>query len=336
MKAYLINGPRQGELIETEKPLPGDHEIQLEVKAAGLCGTDLNIYRGEHFGGYPRIPGHEFAGVVSAIGSKVTKFQVGDRVAADPNIFCESCPACKENKQNFCEDMHAVGVTRHGAFAQYLTVPEQCVFPIGDLSFTEAAMVETLACAVYAQDKMNIALGSSVLILGAGPVGLLHLQLAKMNGAHQVTITDIVESKLEFAKSLGADRVFTAQELEELGVEQSFDVVIDCTGIAKVVENAIKYVKDAGTLFLFGVCPDDSRIQINPHEVFKREITITATYALKKTFGQALRLAQSGKIKLASLVDRRVELAEMVALFPELEKGNTGLKLMVYPNGIVE
>ena len=195
-------------------------------------------------------------------------------------------------------------------------------------------MVETLACAVYAQEKMSIPLGSSVLIIGAGPVGLLHLQLAKINGAHEVTITDIIESKIQFAKTLGADRALTSQELKRMEEKQSFDVVIDCTGIAKEVEDAIKYVKDAGTLFLFGVCPDNSSIQINPHEVFKRELTIIATYALKKTFGQALRLAQSGKIGLLSLVDRRLDLDEGAGLFGELEKGNRGLRLMVYPNGI--
>lgn len=336
MKAYVVESPRKGAVMETEMPTPADDEILVEVKAAGVCGTDVHIYKGDYFGEYPRIPGHEFSGVVKAIGKHVTKYQVGDRVAADPNIFCEGCDACKENKQNFCVDMHAVGVTRHGAFAQYLTVPERCVFPMGDLSFTVAAMVEPLSCAVYAQEKMGIPLGSSVLIIGAGPVGLIHLQLAKMNGAYEVTISDIIESKVAFAKTLGADRAVTSQELEQMGVERSFDVVIDCTGVPEAVEGAVKYVKDAGTLFLFGVCPDNNSININPYEIFKRELTITATYALKKTYGKALRLAQSGQVDLLAVVDRRLELDEVPDLFTELESGNSGLKVIVYPNGIVD
>ena len=336
MKAYLIEQPNKGILKDVLIPVPADNEILLEVKAAGVCGTDIHIFKGEYFGGYPRIPGHEFSGIVNAIGKKVTKFEVGQHVAADPNIFCESCDQCKENLQNFCVDMHAVGVTRHGAFAQYLTVPEQCVFDISGMTFTEAALVEPLACVVYGQEKAGVPLGSSVLIIGAGPIGLMHLQLARINGAAEVTVVDLFEHKLALATKLGADKVYSASDFENMNHNNKYELVIDCTGVPKVVEASIKYVKDSGTMLFFGVCPDESAITINPYEIFKRELRLMGTFALKKTFGKALKLAKSKKIDLPVLVGKRLTLGEVPKFFDNLESENPGLKTLIYPNGIIE
>jgi len=336
MKAFFIEKPRVGTVRETEIPVPADDEILVEVKAAGLCGTDVHIYKGEYFGVYPRIPGHEFSGVVAGVGKNVKNFKVGQSVAADPNIFCEGCNACQENRQNFCENIEVVGVTRHGAFAQYLTVPERCVFDITGLSFTEGSMVEPLSCVVYGQEKTGIPLGAAVLILGAGPIGLLHAQLARINGAATVTVVDLFEDKLVLAKKLGADYTYTSTEFEKLGLVNSFEVVIDCTGVPKVVEGAVKYIKDAGTMLFFGVCPDNSSIAINPYEVFKRELRLVGTFALKKTFGKALALAKSGKINLLDLVDKRLSVDDAPKVFEEVSVRNSGLKTIFYPNGIVE
>lgn len=334
MKAYFIEKAQVGSIRETDVPVPADDEILVEVKAAGLCGTDVHIYKGEYFGSYPRIPGHEFSGVVVGVGKNVTKFKVGQPVAADPNIFCEACDACKENRQNFCEDMQAVGVTRHGAFAQYLTVPERCVFDITGLSFTEGSMVEPLSCVVYGQEKAGIPLGASVLIFGAGPIGLMHAQLAGINGAASITVVDLFEDKLTLAKKLGVNYTYTAAEFDKLGLTNSFEVVIDCTGVPKVVEGAVKYVKDAGTMIFFGVCPDNSSITINPYEVFKRELRLVGTFALKKTFGKALTIAKSGKINLLALVDNKFLLDDAPKVFEEVSVRNSGLKTVFYPNGI--
>lgn len=334
MKGYFIEKPLYGRVLDAEIPTPADDELLIEVKAAGLCGTDVHIFKGEYFGSYPRIPGHEFSGIVAGAGKNVTKFKIGQRVSADPNIFCEACDACKENRQNFCVDMHAVGVTRHGAFAQYLTVPERCVFELGDLSFTEGSLVEPLSCVVYGQEKTGIPLGSSVLIFGAGPIGLMHSQLSAINGAASVTVVDPFEHKLALAAKLGADHVYTPSEFEKLGLNNSFEVVIDCTGVPKVVEGSIKYAKDSGAILFFGVCPDKSAITINPYEVFKRELRIIGTFALKKTYGKALALAKSGRINLAGLVDKRLALDEAPEFFNSILTGNSGFKTVFYPNGI--
>ena len=334
MKGFFIDSPLIGMVRDTEIPEPADDEILVEVKAAGLCGTDVHIYKGEYFGSYPRIPGHEFSGVVAAVGAKITKFEIGQHVSADPNIFCEACDACKENRQNFCVDMQAVGVTRHGAFAQYVTVPERCVFDITGLGFTAGSLIEPLSCVVYGQEKTGIPLGSSVLIFGAGPIGLMHAQLSAMNGAASVSIIDPFPDKLAFAKRLGVNHAYAPDEFEKLELCNAFEVVVDCTGLPRVVENAVKYVKDSGVILFFGVCPDSSTITISPYEVFRRELRIVGTFALKKTFGKALALARSGKINLVDLVDRKLLIDEAPAFFGKMTAGNSGLKAVFYPNGI--
>ena len=334
MKAFFINRPMNSQVRETEIPAPEEDEILLKVMAAGVCGTDVHIFKGEYFGGYPRIPGHEFSGIVEAVGEKVAKFKTGQHVAADPNMFCEACDACKENRQNFCKDMQAVGVTRHGAFAQYLTVPECCVFDIGSLSFTEAAMIEPLACVVYGQIKAEIPLGANVLVIGAGPIGLMHAQLAALNGAASVTIVDLFVEKLKLAKKLGLDYSYTSVEFERMNQVNHFETVIDCTGIPGAIENSVKYIKDGGTMLLFGVCPSYSSITINPYEVFKRELKIVSSFALKKTFGKALALAKNKKVQLIPLVDRKMELSDAPVFFQKIKDGNPGLKAILYPNGI--
>lgn len=332
MKAFVIENPRVGKVIDIDIPKIKNNEVLIKVGAVGLCGTDVNIFNGEYFGGYERVPGHEFSGVVTKIGSDITRFKIGDRVSADPNIFCEGCNSCKENNQNFCEHMEAVGVTKHGAFAEYVAVPENSVFEIGDLDFVTGALIEPLACVIYGQDKLKMNLGSKVLIIGAGPIGLMHLMVSKINGASEVVVTDLYEDKLVKAMELGADRVILSTNLDSDNNYNYFNAVIDCTGIPKVVENSVKYVKDSGTFLLFGVCPSDSKININPYEIFKREITITSTFALKKTFGRALALVKSKKVNLISVVDKQLTLEKAPEVFENASKTSTGLKVVFLPN----
>ncbi|MCD4669610.1 MAG: zinc-dependent alcohol dehydrogenase family protein [Actinomycetia bacterium] len=334
MKVFLVNSPGNDAVTDIKIPTPASDEVLIEVKAAGICGTDMHIYKGEYFGGYPRIPGHEFCGIVTDIGKDVRYFNIGQRVSADPNIFCEKCTACQQNKQNFCENFAAVGVTRHGAFAQYVTVPDRCVFNIGDMSFTNGAMIEPLACVVYGQENARPPVGGNVLIIGAGPIGLMHTQLACINGAATVTVIDLFPEKLALAKKLGAKMVYSSKEFDNMKAVNSYELVIDCTGIPTVVENSVKYIKDAGTLLLFGVAPENSRISINPYEIFKRELKIVGSFALKKTFGKALDLINSGCIDVTSLVDKKLLLPELPGFFNRLKSGNSGLKTLVYPNGI--
>lgn len=336
MLAFLIEKPRQARIVEVPRPVPAEDEVILEIKAAGLCGTDMHIYKGEYFGGYPRIPGHEFSGVIADMGRGVKNFSLGQRVSADPNIFCESCRECQRNNQNFCLDFSAVGVDRHGAFAQYTAVPARCVFDTTGISFTESAMIEPLSCVVFGHQRIGSRLAERVLILGAGPIGLMHLQVARLNGAAEVTVVDPVEDKLTLARELGAAQAYTAAEFEKAALKAQYELVIDCTGIPKVIQDSLQYLKEGGTFLLFGVCPSESQITLNPYEIFRRQLTITSSFALKKTFGLALDLVRNKRVALLPLADSRLPLTEAPAFFQELLKGNRGKKAVFYPNGLEE
>jgi threonine dehydrogenase-like Zn-dependent dehydrogenase len=164
----------------------------------------------------------------------------------------------------------------------------------------------------------------------------MHLQVARLNGAAAVTVVDLFEDKLKLARELGADRVYTSAEFEKAALEAQFEVVIDCTGIPGVIENSIRYVKEGGTFLIFGVCPDKSSITLNPYEIFKRQLTITGSFALKKTFGLALDLVRNKRVALLPLVDSRLPLTEAPAFFRKLLKGNRGMKAVFYPNGLAD
>ncbi len=161
MLAAQIDAPDKTRVIEAKQPTPGPDDVLIKVAAAGICGTDLHILHGEYEANYPLIPGHEFSGTVVAIGDNVTRFHVGDRVTADPNIPCNRCLACQRNEPNQCENLAAIGVTRNGGFAEYVVAPEGNVFSIGDLSFPQAALIEPLACVVWGLKRVQAQAGDS-------------------------------------------------------------------------------------------------------------------------------------------------------------------------------
>jgi 2-desacetyl-2-hydroxyethyl bacteriochlorophyllide A dehydrogenase len=335
LKAYLIDGVGKSRVGVIAVPEPDAGELLIRVMVTGLCGTDAHIFKGEYFGEYPIVPGHEFSGIVEKTGPGVKHFHKGDRVSADPNIFCDNCPECKANNHNFCTDFNAAGVTLNGAMAAYMLIPEKCAFPIGDISFTHAALIEPLACVVHGQNLLAPKLANRTLIIGAGPIGLMHLQVSKMNGAAFVAVSDVKTGRLDVAKSLGADEVIPAPEVSDyVRRHGGFDIVIDSTGVPSVVQSALAYVKSAGTLLVFGVCPNDSAITVNPYEIFKRELTIMGSFALRKTFGQAIRLVEGGRIALDPLIGRRAALDEMPGLMADFAAGRTHMKTVVYPNGL--
>jgi len=179
MKALVIESPGSAATRQVPTPTPGPGEVLIRVAAAGLCGTDLHIYRGEYEAEYPIIPGHEFAGTVAAVGEGVDEFYVGQRVAADPNIFCHQCAYCRREMHNQCLNLRAIGVTTDGAFAEYVLAPRSVVYAIADLPFEQAAFIEPLSCVVYAMQRARPNPGDRVLLFGAGPMGCLLTQMLR-------------------------------------------------------------------------------------------------------------------------------------------------------------
>lgn len=322
MKAAFFTARQKVHVKDVPIPKIKDDEILIKVRAVGICGTDIHIFKGEYFTDFPVIPGHEFSGVVAQVGKQTHDFREGDTVTADPNIFCESCYFCKRNLQNHCENLRVIGVSgsnANGAFAEYIAVPYKNVFLLEKgMSFEEGAFVEPVACIAHGLDMADIRFGSEVLIVGAGPIGLLILQGIKAFGGAKVVILDMDEVKLKIAAELGADAALQAKGVESNELQKlaprGFEYVIDATGIPEIVERSFKYLKKAGTYLVFGVCPKDSKITVSPYEIFLNDWKIIGSFAIRKNFSQAINMLSSEKIKIDVLVSLRYPIER----FPEL------------------
>jgi len=333
MKAFVITNPNQFEIREVPKPQPKDREVLVKVHAAGFCGTDIHTYKGEHPTIYPIIPGHEFSGVVESIGASVHAFQPGDGVIADPNIFCENCYYCKRNKQIHCENIRVIGNTQAGAFAEYVIVPEPCLFHADNIDLLQGSMAEPLACVINTHNKVSIPVGGSVLIYGAGTIGLMHLMISLRAGASTVTIIDKKPAQLELAKKLGATNALLSNESVNDVLHKvqprGFSVVIDATGMPKVVEQAIKHIANTGTFIAFGACPTESYITINPFDLYYRDWKLIGSYALEKTMPQAITMLSEGGIDISPLIGKVITLDEMPEMFTAFCNGETNNKIIV-------
>ena len=305
MKAALIENKYSFKIIETESPIPKDDELLIEVYASGICGTDLHIYQGDYKGTYPIIPGHEFSGIVRKAGKRVRNIKLGDRVAVEPNLSCGVCYNCLNNRQHFCENVEAVGVTLPGGMAQFVCAPEQAVFPIGDLSFEEAAFVEPLSCVLHGVEQVKPDLADTVLLIGAGPIGLLLLQAFLVDGCSSVHVVDKDADRLKIASEMGASHVTT--DLASLKKE-SYHIVCDATGVTFLMEETLNYVRPSGRILWFAVPHVDAKVSVPPFKMFAKEISIFSSYTSCRNTWQALHLLQTGRIRVKELVSHRLPL----------------------------
>jgi 2-desacetyl-2-hydroxyethyl bacteriochlorophyllide A dehydrogenase len=314
MKAAQFLAPHKLRVIEADVPEAGAHDVIIQVQNAGICGTDIHILHGEYFSPFPLTPGHEFSGKVAAVGAGVKNFEVGDRVTADPNIPCNRCFYCQRNQPNQCEDISVVGVTRAGAFAEYVVVPEGVVFHIGDIPFDEAALIEPLACVVWGLQRVQPQPGDNALVLGAGPMGYLVAQALRQAGTSQTIITDVVPQRLELAESLGLSRAVVADENQPKKLEalapRGFDIVVDATGIAKVLEQAFHYTRPRGKVWVFGVVPIGEPATFIPYDVFRKDLTIIGSFAVNRTFHESIVLIESGAVQVKPLISHTFPLED--------------------------
>jgi len=329
MKALVIEKPGTAK-IETVQIAPvGERDLRVKVKASGICGTDVHIFRGEYLGSYPVIPGHEFSGVVEETGEKVTRFKVGDRVAVEPNISCDNCSACLNNRQNFCERWNAVGVTLPGGMAEYAVVPEKAAFNIGELPFLSGAFVEPLSCVLHGVERARVKLADKVLILGAGPIGILLSKAMQLQGASEITQVDLNQSRLELAKKNGALKVCTS--LDELK-RDSFDVVVDASGSTFLMEKALDFVRKGGTVLWFGVPRRDAKLELPAFTIFEKGLFLLSSYTSVRNSIQAVELLKNGKIDVAPLVSHQLPLEDFARGVETIEKGLEGvLKIVILP-----
>jgi D-arabinitol dehydrogenase (NADP+) len=314
MQAARIVEPFKTEVVELSQPAIGPDDVLIQVKAAGICGTDIHILKGEYaLARFPMVPGHEFSGEVVAVGDNVTRFKPGDRVTADPNIPCNRCESCQRNEPNQCENLAAIGVTRDGAFAEYVSAPEAVTFPIGDMSFSDAALIEPLACVAWGLQRVQIQAGNRVLIFGAGPMGALLAQAVSAAGASQVDITDVVPWRVSAMEELGVTHALSPDDLSKNAkalAPQGYDVVVDATGVPAVIQQAVAYARPRGKIWVFGVAPDKATVHFSPYEIFRKDLSIIGSFAVNRTFHESIMMIRSGKINLRPLVSHQLPLED--------------------------
>lgn len=328
MRAAVFDAP--GDLRVTDLPVPkiGPGELLLRVGACGVCGTDLHIADGEFPPTpYPIVPGHEFAGVVAEAGPEVPgDWQVGDRVAVDPSLFCGWCRFCHAGRGNLCANWGAIGDTVDGAFAEYVAVPAANAYRLPEgFSAREGALVEPVSCAVHGLRKIGIEAGESVLVVGAGTMGLLLQQLFALAGAGRVVVVDRNVDRLAVAAGLGADA--TATSVDDLADER-FEVAVDVTGAPPAIEAAFGALERGGRLLVFGVAAADARTALSPFRIYNDEITVVGSMAVLHSFGRAVDLLASGAIRTEPLLTHAFAIEEMPAALAAARQG-AGVKVQV-------
>ncbi|HPJ02873.1 MAG TPA: zinc-dependent alcohol dehydrogenase family protein [Candidatus Limiplasma sp.] len=334
MKAAVFYG--KGDIrVEADYPTPEirPNEVLIQVKACGVCGTDLHIFAGAEGAtdcNPPVILGHEFSGVVTKVGQSVTRVKVGQHVTVNPNVSCESCEQCRRGNPHFCDEMAATGVNFDGGFAQYCKVLEKQVFVVPDfVSFEEAALCEPVSCCLHGIDLCNIKCGDTVMIVGGGTIGMIMLQLAQLNGAVRTVLLETNENRFALAKELGADLALNplkddvAARLAESGFHD-IQVVIECAGRLDAIESAIRYAGKAATVMIFSLTDPKGSISYYPFEAFKKELTLKTSFVNPNTQGRAAQIITSGKLKLAPLISDRIALADIQEAFkPGIRNGKT-------------
>ncbi|WP_174880445.1 NAD(P)-dependent alcohol dehydrogenase, partial [Metabacillus niabensis] len=295
MKAAVMNKPFEIEIKEMDVPGVQGDEVLVKVMAVGVCGSDIHYYEHGRIGRYvvekPIILGHECAGIVVAIGEKVTKFKIGDRVAIEPGITCGKCEYCKQGRYNLCPDVEFLATPPiDGAFVQYLKHREDFLFPIPDeLSFEEAALVEPFSVGIHASKRSQLQPGSSVAIMGMGPVGLTAVAAVKAFGASNIIVTDLEANRLEAAKRLGATHAINIangdpnEQILQITNGKGVDVAFETAGNPHALRSALKAVKRGGKLAIVGLPPQDE-IALNVPLIADNELDIFGIFRYANTY----------------------------------------------------
>jgi L-iditol 2-dehydrogenase len=343
--ANIIVRPGKIELREIKIRKPSHGEILVKIKAALTCGTDVKTFiRGHPMIPMPGVFGHEFSGIVEEIGKGVKGFRKGDAVMAVHSAPCNKCVFCKKGLYNLCENIMDTKIL--GAFAEYIVLPphivRQNVFhKPKNLTFEEAAFLEPLSCVVHSIDPLDIKKGDTAYIVGAGPIGLLHLILLKRKGS-KVAVTDIKKERLRMANRLGADftihpdptttflKIPPCPPFPKWGV-RGFDYVFECTGKSEVWEASVNYLRRGGTLILFGGCKRGTKVTYDAYRLHYDELTIRGSFHYTpRDVKKAYKLLCEGKLGLSRLISSRYSLKDIQKAFNKLVKG-VGLKYAIIP-----
>ncbi|MGI6189194.1 MAG: zinc-binding alcohol dehydrogenase family protein [Clostridiales bacterium] len=309
MKSVMIRKP--GEIAVVDSPMPAEpekNEVIVRIKAAGICGSDLHVYHGRSaFAAYPRIIGHELAGEVYQAGSLVSDLKPGDKVAIDPVISCGNCYACRIGRHNVCSSVKVLGIHVDGGFSQYIKVNAGNVHKIPDnIPWEEAAVIEPFTIAAEAVDRGRLSADDSVLICGAGPIGLAILQAVRRAGA-KAMIMDIIDSRLERAKKMGAEKVVNTNNTDLVKAIMDFtdgegvNLIFEATGSISVLELCVSaLVSQAGRIVVLGYPRETARI--TPLDIMRRELDIIGSRLNRNMFPEVIEWIKAKEIEPSSII----------------------------------
>lgn len=345
MKAMLLSQYKQLEIVDMPQPECGANDLLVQVRACGICGSDIHGWDGSSGRRIPPlVMGHEAAGIVTAVGSQVAQFKPGDRVTFDSTVSCGQCPACRQGRINLCQNRQVLGVScnefrRHGAFAEYVLVPQNIAYHLPDeLPFEHAALIEAVSIAVHAANRSPVKLGDTAVVVGSGMIGLLVIQAIRLAGAAQVIAVDIDDAKLDIARSLGADHTLNAKKVQvpqavaALTHGRGADIGLEVVGATETIQTTIDSVKRGGAVTLVGnLAP---KIELPLQAVVTRELSIYGSCASNGEYPECIEYLRRGAIRVDPLITAKAPLDQGPEWFAKLYAGMPGaMKVILQPNG---
>jgi L-iditol 2-dehydrogenase len=340
MRALQLSAYKQLDLVSLPAPQPAADELLIRIKACGICGSDVHGFDGSTGRRIPPIVmGHEASGIVESVGSAVTGFNPGDHVTFDSTVYCGECFFCQRGQVNLCDRREVVGVStplfrRMGAFAEYVTVPARIAYRLpDDFPFAHAAMIEAVSVAVHAVSLTPIEPGDTVVVVGAGMIGLLTLQAVRQTGASRVFVVDVDDTRLSLAQKLGATQTFNSRsmqvvhEIQRLTEGRGADAALECVGITDAIKLAVESVRKGGSVTLVGnVAPT---IELGLQSAVSRQIRLQGSCASNGEYPECIALMSSGQIRVEPLISAVAPLTDGAAWFERLYKREPGLLKVV-------
>lgn len=325
-RAAYMTGINKMEIRDIEMPKLKDKDVMVELEYVGICGSDVHYLEHGKIGDFvvegDFILGHECAGTVVEVGPKVEGLQVGDRVALEPGQTCGQCEFCKSGRYNLCPHVEFLATPPyHGCIMNYIAFPENMCFKLPEnITSKEGALVEPLAVGIHAANQGNVKMGDTVVILGAGTIGLVTLLACKAKGATDITVVDVIPKRLDFAKKLGATNVIngaqtdTLAELERLTDKKGAEVVIETAGSARTIAQTPYIVKNGGTIVLVGLAPQDI-IEYNFAKIMAKEAQIKSVFRYRNIYPQAIKAISNGLIDVTGIVTHEFPFEETAKAF---------------------
>jgi len=325
-------------LRDVPKPEPGANEVGVKIEAVGVCGSDVHGYKGTTGRRKPPIiMGHEFSGTIVSVGAGVRDYEVGDRVVAMPLLTCGYCDNCRAGFPNQCQNRSGLGMNLDGAYAEYVNVAPKMLFRLpAELSWEQGALVEPLAVAMHAVNLAPLRLLDTVVILGAGMIGLTVLLAARTKGAGKIIATDLLEHRLDVARKLGADIAINPEKEDVVGAIRAetggkgAPIVFEAVGIGATANQSLLLARNGGNVIWIG--NSEPEVTINMQQVITRELTVRGIYGFNEEFRLSIEAMRSKRIDLTELIEKRARLEDGTQLIDDLAKGKADwVKVMLKP-----